>query len=150
MKVTLFYIATAFFLLSAGPSRINGTLEADPGLDSFLNEFTHAVESKNKARIVALLDPGFKLEQHDKYYRGKTDKFLDNFFCGSIVSGNGTKCLKFKKIVSIEIASKDEGGTSIPVVFRVSEKKVKVDVIMTVKIRITDGVKEYGIVGAVG
>jgi hypothetical protein len=124
--------------------------EPTPELDSFISEFKEAVLAKNKVRLMALMDPAYKMEQHDKFHKGNTDRFLNELFCGSIVGGSGFKCVQIKKVRGIELASKGEGDKTVVLVFQVSEKKIRVDVILTAVMRMEDGVKVYGMRGAVG
>lgn len=147
MRISLFLLP---FLLSLSFAKPHNTKDTDPGLDSFIQTFMEATLDKNQARLMSLMDPGYRMEQHDKFHKGNTTRFLDELFCGSVVGENGFKCIKLKKVKNIEVASVGEGEVSVPIVFRVSDKKTSVDVILTIKIREQDGRKKYGIVGAVG
>jgi hypothetical protein len=96
------------------------------------------------------MDITYKLEQHDKFHKGNTERFLNELFCGSRIDQEGFKCIPLKKIRSIQLASKGDGDNHINVVFRVGDKKTKIDVLLTVVVTEINGEKVYGIYGAVG
>lgn len=122
----------------------------DPELDAFVKEFVEAAKDGNRRRLMGLMDPGYRMEQHDKFHEGNTKRFLDELFCGSLIDGSGFKCIKIKNIKDVELASLGEGDRNVAVVFRVSDKKSKIDVVLTIKIRLENGKREFGIVGGVG
>lgn len=123
----------------------------DPGVDSFLNLFLEASLMHNQQRLMAMMDQEYKEKQHDKVYKGNTRKFLDQLFCGTIIGDNGgARCVKLNKLENIELASKGDGDKEVTVVFRVYEKKYKVDVMLMVRIRHEPGKRHYGIIGPIG
>ncbi len=151
MKNTLLF--TALIIVLGGfvsPPRLHHINEDDPGIDSFANIFMAAVMAKNENRLMGLMDDGYRLEQHDKFHKGNTKRFLDELFCGKVTTEERFKCIKLKNVKSIQLGSKGEGDKEVAVVFRVGDKKEQIDVILTIKITLKNGKKEYGIVGAVG
>lgn len=124
--------------------------ENDPGVDSFLNIFCKAAMDHNEARMMALMDDGYRMEQHDKFHKGNTTRFLNELFCGKVITEEKYKCLKFSKITRCEKVNIGEGEKEVAVIVRATVKKVSVDVFLTVKIVMKNGVKQYGIVGGVG
>lgn len=151
MKNTIFifaFLAMSVFNISMQHKPLGDS--PDPEMDAFIADFISAVKSKNQATIMEFMDLEYKLEQHDKLHKGNTTRFLDELFCGNIVDGTGFKCVKIKKIKDLQLAVKGDGKKNIPVVFRVFEKKTKVDVTLTIVIRIENGVRHFGIVGGVG
>jgi len=148
---SLFIVFSTMVLFGFGQHSLpNKTQENDPGIDSFLNLFCNAVKTHNYQRVMGLMDDGYRMEQHDKFHKGNTKRFLNELFCGKLTTEDRFKCIKFDKVLDIETASKGEGESEVAIMMRVSDKKSKIDVLLTVKIVFKKGVKQYGIVGAVG
>lgn len=119
-------------------------------INEFISEFKAAVLAQDQRAIMDLMDPAYKMEQHDKFHEGNTKRFLDELFCGNVPHSDVFRCMKLKKVRSIELAGLGEGNKNISAVFRVSDKKGAVDVMLTIVVRTEGGKKKYGIVGAVG
>lgn len=138
------------FFSHSALGQVDPSANKDPELQAFVSDFVEAAKSGNRRRLMGLMDPGYRMEQHDKFQKGNTKRFLDELFCGSLVDGSGFKCVKIKNIRNVEVASLGEGERNIAVVFRVSEKKTQVDVVLTIAVRNENGVRKFGIVGGVG
>jgi hypothetical protein len=148
MKIV--FLLLPLFLFSTGFQSVNHVKENNPELDAFIAQFKAAALAKDKVQLMALMDPAYKMEQHDKFKQGNTESFLNELFCGYKIDQNGFKCIPIKKLRSIDLATQGDDGAEISLVFRVGDKKDKIDVLLVAIMRMVDGVKVYGIRGAVG
>ncbi len=102
-------------LLSAGCSRADiPTLiapDSRTAVDRLVTALRGGVAMQDRDRLMALMDPEYVQEQHDRLLEGRTDQFLNEFFAGTeVVSGKfrSVEVEELQRIERIDIEETDE------------------------------------------
>jgi hypothetical protein len=118
---------------------------------NFFITLKKAVLDKDQVLLMKTIDPEYKKEQHQKMLKGRTNQFINELFCGNLNPGQGFRCLKFKKITGITmVSSKRKNSGNYDVEFEISGDGIKIICNWVVKVRVLEGKKFFGLVGAVG
>ncbi len=119
-------------------------------LEQYLSEFEKSVLKHDAERLMELMDENYVRDQHDQLLQGNTTQFVNEFFCGNIVKGQGFKCLKFKEISSLKRTGLEEVHEGFRVSYIVSDKKDKIQTEWTITVKQFNGKTYYGLYGASG
>ncbi len=117
----------------------------------FLSDFEIAVRSHNQMMVLNFMDPDYIKEQLNNFLQGRTEQFLNEFFCGMKTDDSGFECPEFENIRSFEFESIEQtDDTMYRIVYIVTtdDSEIRCDWGL---MRIPTGVVyRYGLVGAVG
>ena len=106
----LFILLLSIVSLTPVKTRAQGIAqEKDSELELFIQKFMSAANNRNVDSVMMMMDPAYKMEQHDRFLKGNTKQFLNELFCGNLTDGSGFKCVKFKKIRFVQLASLGQG-----------------------------------------
>jgi len=137
---------------SAGQQPEKVKLEGD--LKAFADRFSKAANSHDESAMLMLMDPQYRKEQHDGMLEGRTEQFINEFFCGNVIKSKDNQsnfgCPGFKNISKVKIKQvfSHEFGYQFQIEFKAG-KTVYTSTYL-VKVRNTKQGVGYGLVGAVG
>jgi len=148
--VLILFVLTSFASFSQTNSTGNtmGVLPID--LDDFLIKFEESVINQDKIGLISLMDPEYKLVQLDGFYNGNTEQFLNEFFCGNELNGDGFKCILFNEITKVERVKILKGEAQYTIVYKIISKDDEIKADWTITVIAEDENIIYGIYGAVG
>jgi len=148
------YISVVFFLFSCATSYKIGSegekYKLPKELVLFLNSFEQSVTSHDTNKLLQNMDIGYKKDQLNGFLGGKTEPFINEFFCGENVATGTFKCLNFNEISGIYFSSIQKKDSTYTVYYSVSSKKITVDCSWDISVTKNNGKTVYGLVGAVG
>lgn len=158
----VFIVFVSWQLSSCCPGKQNKSVEYKPDnefslnnypedLQKFLSEFEKASLAHSKEMLLKSMDAHYKAEQHDNFLQGRTDQFLNEFFCGNRTEGKEEfTCIKYSEITEIKLSdiSKNESGYNITYLITGNSFSIKCN--WTVTITIGGDLLIYGLCGAVG
>ncbi len=153
MKKILF-VSVLFFLFSCSVTYKTGSegekYKIPKGLSEFLASFEKSVTLHDENKVLSHMDKGYKKEQHNDMLEGRTEQFLNEFFSGTNVDGNGFVSIKFKSIIGIYFVSIQQNDNSYTVYYTLKTKTASVDCNWEISVTKTDAGTVYGLIGAVG
>lgn len=147
--LTLFIIITSIVIFNKNANSMS-ELEISNDLDNFLLDFEKAVINHDSKMLLKLMDDDYVVEQHDGLLNGNTTQFLNEFFCGNLISGNGFKCLTFEEIKDIKRIKLVKHDQEYSVEYEVFSDQFSIKASWMVTIRELNGELIYGLYGAVG
>ena len=100
---------------------------ADQRLEESLTGFEQATLSHDKRAFMDLVDADYKKVEHDGFFQGVTDNFLNNFFCGQVPGTNQQYCVLFDEISEIRRVELEKGKGSHKITYRVKTPKREID-----------------------
>jgi hypothetical protein len=114
-----------------------------------LTSFTFDQSSRTNI-LDTSMEKNYLKEQHRQFLKGRTNQFLNEFFCGTNVSSNKFECPEYQKIDAIEKVSivKKEDWYEYSFKIKVNTKWLLVK--QSIVKKSSKYSKEYGLVGAVG
>jgi hypothetical protein len=123
-----------------------------PGdLKKFLADFEKAALSHSEEKLMQTMDHHYKAEQHDQFLQGRTEQFLNEFFCGNKTDGKEEFiCLKYSEITAIKLKdiTKNESGYNVDYI--VSGNSFSIKCSWTITVNTAGDILVYGLCGAVG
>lgn len=151
-RFLLFFAITFLTVNAFGQEPTKVKLEGD--LKVFANRVTKAANAHDASAMLMLMDPQYRKEQHDGMLEGRTEQFINEFFCGNIIKSKDSQsnfgCPGFNKISKVKIKHvfPHEHGYQFQMEFRAG--KTVYTSTYFVRIRNTKQGVGYGLVGAVG
>src|SRR6478735_5059835 len=95
-------ISILFILASCAVEKSSSTKPQDgETIDAFVSSFEKATLSHDANQIMLFMENGYVKEQHDQFLEGRTEQFLNEFYCGNNVSSNTFECAKYQKIDAV-------------------------------------------------
>jgi hypothetical protein len=117
----------------------------------FLTDFENAVRSHNQMMVLNFMDPDYIKEQLNNFLQGRTEQFLNEFFCGMKTDDSGFGCPEFENILSFEFESIEQTDESMyRIVYIVKTKDTEIRCDWGLMLIPSGVVYRYGLVGAVG
>lgn len=148
-KIHLLFIL--FILASCSIEKSSSTKPQDGGtIEQFVSDFEKATLSRDANQIMLFMENGYVKEQHDQFLEGRTDQFLNEFFCGNNVSSNAFECAKYQKIDAVENVSVVKKENWYDYTFKIKVGAQWILVKQTIVERPSKYSKEYGLVGTSG
>ena len=101
-------------------------------LEEALGDLERAFSRHDKSGALSLMDPEYKAKEHDDLFKGETEHFLNNFFCGKVVGADQYYCQNFAGITGIKRMEVEKGDGRHRVAYRVKTAEREIDVQVTV------------------
>jgi hypothetical protein len=142
MKSLVLLFAAGLFACAATPEdkpqsqASQGAASVDTAaiLEEALVDLERAVAKHDSAALLVLLDPEYKSRVHDDFFKGRTEHFLNEFFCGKVVDSNQIFCQNFPKITAIRRMEIKQGPNSHQVSYRVKTEEREIESRITVSL----------------
>lgn len=150
ITITCIFLVLVFSACSALKTKKSKEKQHPENIEYFLSEFEKSVLKHDAERLLELMDQDYVRDQHDNFLNGNTTQFVNEFFCGNIVKGQGFKCLKFKEISSLKRTGLEESHEGFRVSYIVSGKTDKVQTEWLITVKSFNGKTYYGLYGASG
>jgi hypothetical protein len=154
MKFVPFIFLLLFFISCSVTSKVNNTGEKfkiPKDLNQFLSDFEYAVITNNQSQVLNFMDPDYIKEQLDDFLQGRTEQFLNEFFCGMKTDGSGFECPEFDNITNFEFVNIEKTDENMyRVVYLIITDDTRIECDWGLMIIPSGVVYRYGLVGASG
>lgn len=142
------YLLIVFFSILGCKSSQNISVKiSNQKLDKFLTGFEKAVLKHNASEIMSFMDESYVKEQHDEFLAGRTDQFLNEFFCGTTLKTNDFKCLNYDSILNLKLINVVQTDDSnYKVFYNISNKHITISAAFI----LLNNNNTFGFVGAYG
>jgi hypothetical protein len=154
MKYFIIITMSLFIFSCATTSRVNSSgakYKLPKELDVYLSDFENTVKTHNQSQVLNFMDPDYIREQLDNFLDGRTEQFLNEFFCGMKTDDSEFFCPEFDDITGFafeDLEKTDDGMYRVVYIITTDTESVRCDWGIMV---IPTGVKyHYGLVGASG
>lgn len=146
----LLLLCIVFILASCATEKSSSTKAQDGTIEQFVSSFEKATLSHDSREIMLFMENGYVKEQHDQFLEGRTEQFLNEFFCGTNQRSNKFECTGYKKIDVIERVSIVKKENWYDYTFKIKVGNEWILVVQTIAGKPSKYSKIYGLVGASG
>jgi uncharacterized FlgJ-related protein len=140
------------FILAACSVKKSSSIKPQDGgtIEQFASNFEKATLIHDANQIMLFMENGYVKEQHDQFLEGRTEQFLNEFYCGNNVSSNAFECAKYQKIYAVENVSVVKKENWYDYTFKVKVGTQWILVKQTITEKPSGYSNKYGLVGASG